>query len=215
VKHFSAILAALLLTLPAAIGATESTPRRFQHFITRQGDKLYDGDKEFRFIGANMPGLVVPYDWTLFLPERMNLPRPWEQEDGFETLALARRTLEFVERSRPCPELAARLTELEQRADALAGGEERGSLRHALRQFFLYEMPKQIVGTAPVGEDGSVAFRAPAGQPQPVQWPERFIKPEVLQPRGQSLKFVLPADLAPGVIALRVRSGDPFRPRGC
>ena len=28
-----------------------------------------------------------------------------------------------------------------------------------------YEMPKQIVGTAPVGADGSVAFRAPAGQP--------------------------------------------------
>lgn len=28
-----------------------------------------------------------------------------------------------------------------------------------------YEMPKQIVGTAPVGEDGSVAFRAPARQP--------------------------------------------------
>jgi hypothetical protein len=28
-----------------------------------------------------------------------------------------------------------------------------------------YEMPKQIVGTAPVGEDGSAAFRAPAGQP--------------------------------------------------
>jgi hypothetical protein len=28
-----------------------------------------------------------------------------------------------------------------------------------------YEMPKQIVGTAPVDSDGSVAFRAPAGQP--------------------------------------------------
>jgi len=28
-----------------------------------------------------------------------------------------------------------------------------------------YEMPKQIVGTAPVGADGSVAFRVPAGQP--------------------------------------------------
>lgn len=27
-----------------------------------------------------------------------------------------------------------------------------------------YEMPKRIVGTAPVGADGSVAFRAPAGQ---------------------------------------------------
>ena len=48
----------------------------------------------------------------------------------------------------------------------------------------------------------------PPGQPQPVQWPEKLIKPEVLQPRGQSLKFVLPADLAPGVVALRVRSGE-------
>ncbi|MGO8752659.1 MAG: hypothetical protein ACLQNE_42505, partial [Thermoguttaceae bacterium] len=28
-----------------------------------------------------------------------------------------------------------------------------------------YEMPKQIVGTAPIGTDGSVAFRAPARQP--------------------------------------------------
>ena len=28
-----------------------------------------------------------------------------------------------------------------------------------------YEMPKQIVGTAPIGKDGSVAFRAPARQP--------------------------------------------------
>lgn len=28
-----------------------------------------------------------------------------------------------------------------------------------------YEMPKRILGTAPVGADGSVAFRAPAGQP--------------------------------------------------
>lgn len=28
-----------------------------------------------------------------------------------------------------------------------------------------YEMPRQIIGTAPVADDGSVAFRAPAGQP--------------------------------------------------
>ncbi len=59
---------------------------RCQHFITRRGDKLYDGEKEFRFIGANMPGLVLPYDWTLYLPERMHLPTPWEQEDAFKTL---------------------------------------------------------------------------------------------------------------------------------
>lgn len=58
----------------------------FTHFITRQRDKLYDGTNVFRFIGANMPGLVLPYDWTLYLPERLTLPTPWEQADGFKTL---------------------------------------------------------------------------------------------------------------------------------
>ena len=33
------------------------------------------------------------------------------------------------------------------------------------RSLAVYEMPKQILGTAPVAADGSVAFRAPAGQP--------------------------------------------------
>ncbi len=58
----------------------------FQNFITRQGNKLMDGDREFRFVGANMPGLILPYDWTLYLPERLRLPTAWEQEDGFKTL---------------------------------------------------------------------------------------------------------------------------------
>ena len=48
----------------------------------------------------------------------------------------------------------------------------------------------------------------PAGQPQAIRWPDMAVKPEVLQPRGQSLKFVLPADLGPGVVAFRVRSGE-------
>ena len=58
----------------------------FTRFIARREDKLMDGEKEFRFIGANMPGLILPYDWTLYLPERLHLPTPWEQEDGFKTL---------------------------------------------------------------------------------------------------------------------------------
>lgn len=69
----------LLLFITASSGA-------FDNFVTRKGNKLYDGDKEFRFVGANMPGLVLPYDWTLYLPERLHLPTPWEQEDGFKTL---------------------------------------------------------------------------------------------------------------------------------
>jgi beta-mannanase len=58
-----------------------------KRFITRDGNRLMDGDREFRFIGANMPGLVVPYDFTLRLPERMTLPTPWETEDAFKTLS--------------------------------------------------------------------------------------------------------------------------------
>ena len=71
-------------TLKLVTPPTERKP--FEHFITRQGNKLFDGEDEFRFIGANMPGLVLPYDWTLSLPERLHLPTPWEQEDAFKTL---------------------------------------------------------------------------------------------------------------------------------
>jgi len=45
-----------------------------------------DGREEFRFAGANMPGLSVPYDYTLRFPDRLILPTPWEQEDAFKTL---------------------------------------------------------------------------------------------------------------------------------
>ncbi len=68
----------------AAVPAT--MPSRLRNFITRQGNRLMDGEREFRFIGANMPGLILPYDWTLYLPERLHLPTAWEQEDGFKTL---------------------------------------------------------------------------------------------------------------------------------
>lgn len=67
-------------------GADSQRANGFDHFITRQGSRLYDGEKQFRFIGANMPGLMVPYDFSLRLPERMTLPSRWEQEDGFKTL---------------------------------------------------------------------------------------------------------------------------------
>jgi hypothetical protein len=81
-----ALLTALLLAPLAALHAADGAPSRFQHFITRQGDKLMEGDKEFRFIGANMPGLSLPYDFTMKLPERLVLPTPWEQADGLKTL---------------------------------------------------------------------------------------------------------------------------------
>ena len=59
----------------------------FEHFVTRDGDRLMDGDREFRFIGTNMPGLNLPYDYFYGIQQRMVLPTPWEQEDGFKTMA--------------------------------------------------------------------------------------------------------------------------------
>jgi len=76
----------LLAAIVQTIASADAPAGSFEHFITRQGNKLHDGAKEFRFVGANMPGLVLPYDWTLYLPERMRLPTPWEQEDGIKTI---------------------------------------------------------------------------------------------------------------------------------
>jgi hypothetical protein len=83
-RLFHAVACLGLIHASLAVGAPPAS--RFQHFTTRSGDKLMDGSQEFRFLGANMPGLVLPYDWTLYLPERLTLPTPWEQEDGLKTL---------------------------------------------------------------------------------------------------------------------------------
>ena len=87
-RHGPAAVVGLLMlaTIAQAIIAAENTDG-FDHFITRRGDLLYDGDHVYRFIGANMPGLDLPYDYFYGIPERMILPTPWEQEDGFKTMA--------------------------------------------------------------------------------------------------------------------------------
>jgi len=81
-----AFLALLAAGPRCAAPAARGGDRPLEHFITREGGRLMEGPREFRFIGANMPGLVLPYDFTLRMPERMGLPTPWEQEDAFRTL---------------------------------------------------------------------------------------------------------------------------------
>ena len=77
----------LALALPVlATSILAAAADGFENFITRRGDVLMDGQREFRFIGINMPGLILPYDFTLSIDERMKLPIPWEQEDGLRTL---------------------------------------------------------------------------------------------------------------------------------
>lgn len=64
-----------------------SQARGFKHFITRQGDKLYDGDREFRFISFNIPCLHYIEDDMLFEREMpFRLPDPYEIEDALKTI---------------------------------------------------------------------------------------------------------------------------------
>lgn len=67
-KSLSSLLCAPLVAISlmastsvsAQTGYTPSVP--FNNFLSRSGDKLYDGSTQFRFIGANMPSIMVIED---------------------------------------------------------------------------------------------------------------------------------------------------------
>ncbi|MDP6935364.1 MAG: hypothetical protein QGG40_20760, partial [Myxococcota bacterium] len=52
----------------------------FEHFVTRDGDQLLDGDEVLRFSSFNVPNLhmLEDPDW--------HLPDPWEQQDAICSL---------------------------------------------------------------------------------------------------------------------------------
>jgi len=52
----------------------------FTEFITRDGDKLMEGDKEFRFISASVPELLA------IESPSWRIPDPFEQEDAIKTI---------------------------------------------------------------------------------------------------------------------------------
>lgn len=58
-----------------------------QHFITRRGDQLFDGDRPYRFISFNIPNLLVvedAFDFTKTSPWRW--PDEFEIEDALESV---------------------------------------------------------------------------------------------------------------------------------
>ncbi len=64
-QTFFGLLVVITLVAVPGISASETGQDGFEHFITRRGDRLMDGNREFRFIGVNMPGLNLPYDVTV------------------------------------------------------------------------------------------------------------------------------------------------------
>jgi mannan endo-1,4-beta-mannosidase len=77
-------IALILWTLAQVISAEAFGPAKRSgvvptNFITRRGDKLFDGDREFRFVSFNIPNLMVIEDAYEFTK-----PNPWRWPDEFE-----------------------------------------------------------------------------------------------------------------------------------
>jgi len=74
--------AAVTLMLALVAGGMEASPGLHptpRNFITRRGDTLFDGGREFRFISFNIPNLMVIEDAYEF-----TRPNPWRWPDEFE-----------------------------------------------------------------------------------------------------------------------------------
>jgi hypothetical protein len=71
-------------TSPAAYAAGDSV---FEHFVTRQGDKLMEGTEEFRFISTNMPDVLQIITNKQFESDsRIRLPNEYELRDAVATV---------------------------------------------------------------------------------------------------------------------------------
>ena len=74
------VLSIILMVGPLVQAPPAAVPARgFSNFVTRQGDRLMEGDKEFRFVSFNVPNLHYIEDNLPF--EETN---PWRIPDEFE-----------------------------------------------------------------------------------------------------------------------------------
>jgi hypothetical protein len=107
-KRLFPILFVVFVTFVASLRADEP---RLQNFITARGGKLFDGEKEFRFISFDIPNLLEIEDNVAFTNENpWRLPDEFEINDALETIrslgGTATRTYVItVERTNDTPEI--------------------------------------------------------------------------------------------------------------
>ncbi len=76
-------LLSLFIFISVHSGFSQAGP---QNFISRKGNKLMDGSKEFRFLSINMPTLNYNEDEFEFTAsQQYSLPDEFEIRDAFET----------------------------------------------------------------------------------------------------------------------------------
>lgn len=74
------VLSIILMVGPQVQAPPAPVPApTFEEFVTRQGERLMEGDKEFRFVSFNVPNLHYIEDNLPF--EETN---PWRIPDEFE-----------------------------------------------------------------------------------------------------------------------------------
>lgn len=77
----------LILVVIASLSTYALYAEGLHHFITRQGDKLMEGDREYRFVSFNIPNLLVIEDaFEPHLPSPWRWPDEYEIEDALETV---------------------------------------------------------------------------------------------------------------------------------
>src|SRR5829696_7726110 len=80
----TAIVVLLLSNAYCIAPAKENAPL---NFVTRRADKLFDGDRELRFISFNIPNLMVIEDAYEFpRPNPWRWPNDYEIEDALESV---------------------------------------------------------------------------------------------------------------------------------
>lgn len=73
----------ILFTLPAIAQNGKAQQSMFEHFVTRSGAKLLDGDRELRFISFNIPNLnYIEDEFGYEQPQPFRLPDAFEIRDA-------------------------------------------------------------------------------------------------------------------------------------
>jgi len=86
-KKSSIILFFIILTSISCLTSRDNNG--FKNFITAKGDRLRDGDQEFRFISFNIPNLLAIEDNMPFTERNAwRLPNAFEIEDALKTIKL-------------------------------------------------------------------------------------------------------------------------------
>ncbi len=89
IPRFRIVLAATL-AVAALVPVPSAQADSLDHFITARGDKLWDGDREFRYVSINLPDALqiiceAPFDGD-FGATRLRLPDEFELRDGVTTV---------------------------------------------------------------------------------------------------------------------------------